>query len=394
MPTTNLAQRLLLPELEFQQWTSGEGTLLLRAKKRSAFEVCPHCAACCYRVYDRRTIRVKDEPIRGESCCLEIEKRRFRCSCGKVFTESVDGIRKKARTTERYRAACVWAAEQFDSLAKVCRRYRCAAGYLYDSLYKRLRRKTKEQRRTVFPAVIGLDEHSFRRNEFGQMDFVTMISVPNRKHHRLIEVAQGKSAHALTTALSDFTASENVRAVVLDMSKAYKSFAKLAFPNAELVADKFHVVRLLSPAVLKYRKQIKAKRADRATRAVLLASVKSLDYDLRKTLGAFLERHPDLKNVWLYYQRILGLYRTRGYKKAARALTKITNDLACETLPELVRFRTTLREWRQEILAYFKTRITNARCEGFNNKAKVLKKRAYGFRSFENYRLRILSACA
>ena len=50
--------------------------------------------------------------------------------------------------------------------------------------------------------------------------------------------------------------------------------------------------------------------------------------------------------------------------------------------------------WRNEILEYFKNRLTNARTEGFNNVAKVVKKRAYGYRSFKTYRLALLQACA
>jgi transposase len=51
-------------------------------------------------------------------------------------------------------------------------------------------------------------------------------------------------------------------------------------------------------------------------------------------------------------------------------------------------------KWKEEILAYFYTRLTNGRTEGFNNKAKLVKRRAYGYRSFRNYRLRLLNACA
>ena len=63
-------------------------------------------------------------------------------------------------------------------------------------------------------------------------------------------------------------------------------------------------------------------------------------------------------------------------------------------LPELKTLRRTLMRWRTEILAYFATGLTNGRTEGFNNKAKVVKRRAYGYRSFRNYRLRLLNACA
>ena len=52
-------------------------------------------------------------------------------------------------------------------------------------------------------------------------------------------------------------------------------------------------------------------------------------------------------------------------------------------------------KWREEILNYFRTGLTNARTEGFNNRAKVVKRMGYGYKSFANYRiLRILSACA
>ena len=69
-------------------------------------------------------------------------------------------------------------------------------------------------------------------------------------------------------------------------------------------------------------------------------------------------------------------------------------SVAVLPLPELQTFRRTLMRWRREILAYFGTGLTNARTEGFNNKAKLVKKRAYGYRSFRNYRLRLLNACA
>lgn len=51
-------------------------------------------------------------------------------------------------------------------------------------------------------------------------------------------------------------------------------------------------------------------------------------------------------------------------------------------------------EKSQEILAYFYCRLTNARTEGFNGKAKLVIRRAYGYKSFRNYRLRLLNSCA
>jgi transposase len=65
--------------------------------------------------------------------------------------------------------------------------------------------------------------------------------------------------------------------------------------------------------------------------------------------------------------------------------------MALSTLPEIKKLRTTLLKWRVEILNYFLTGLTNGRTEGFNNLAKLLQKRAFGFKSFKNYRLRLLN---
>ncbi|MCM0605929.1 MAG: transposase [Xanthomonadaceae bacterium] len=81
-------------------------------------------------------------------------------------------------------------------------------------------------------------------------------------------------------------------------------------------------------------------------------------------------------------------------KPAEIYFQKLIDQLALTENPHLKTFRRTLIRWRNEILNFFKYRLTNARVEGFNNVAKVIKRRAYGFRSFENYKLRLLNACS
>ena len=90
----------------------------------------------------------------------------------------------------------------------------------------------------------------------------------------------------------------------------------------------------------------------------------------------------------------VGAAAIRSHTQAARVLTAFTDSLAHSAVPELQTFRGTLMKWRNEVLAYFRTRATNGMTEGFNGKAKLVKRRAYGYRSFTNYRLRLLNACA
>ncbi|MBK8202811.1 MAG: transposase [Bdellovibrionales bacterium] len=105
----------------------------------------------------------------------------------------------------------------------------------------------------------------------------------------------------------------------------------------------------------------------------------------------WLEHHPKLKEIYHFKEALHALYRCRGYNRAKRSLTKVLDRMALSLLPEIKTLRNTLMKWKNEILNYFTTRITNGRTEGFNNLAKLLQKRAFGFRSFKNYRLRLLS---
>ena len=116
-------------------------------------------------------------------------------------------------------------------------------------------------------------------------------------------------------------------------------------------------------------------------------------YYERGALDLWLSDKSELREIYAAKEALHAFYRTKGLSRASRALTRLTDALAHSKLKELKRFRQTLRSWRQEILNYFENRLTNARTEGFNNVAKLVQKRAYGYRSFENYRLRLLNAC-
>jgi transposase len=356
-------------------------------------EFCPKCATRSVSGYDRRRVRLKDAPLRGFQVRLIVSKRRLWCkSCRKPFTEPVPGIRKGVRHTERYGRALLRACELYSDLKQVRRDFRCSAGFLYSALYRHLE---LERRKHLYPwpDVIGLDEHFFRRNkQHRTRDFVSMIV--DFRGKRLMEVVDGRTIAELEGALAYIPGRENVRLVALDMSDVYKGFAKRFFPNARLVADKFHVLRLLNPALTRRRKDITGDRRSLAIRRLLLRNGFALDFWQRLELQRWLDRYPELRELYQAKEALHRFYRTRGIGRAARAFRSLIDTLATSNLPEVQTLRRTLLRWRLEVLAYFDTGITNGRTEGFNLKAKLVKRRAFGYRSFRNYRLRLLNACA
>lgn len=393
MPESKLARFIVLPELKLRAvYKQGHGSALVVAEKvRPTFEVCPKCAQPSSALYDRRLVKLRDAPIHGSSVYLKIHKHRYYCkTCKKPFTEPLVGVMPRRRTTQRYRRSLLWACENFSDLSKVRRAYRCSSQLMYTVFYEQLELKLREKQ-NPWPSKIGIDEHFFSRKK-GYSEFVTVTT--DMVNKRVREVALGKAIGEITPQFAHIEGRENVRQVVCDLADTYRSFAKQFFPNAQIVADKFHVLRLLSPHIMRKRKEITGSNADRRARKLLLMSSKKLDYFDRKAIWTYLQAHPELAELYQWKERIHTFYRIQGYNRAKIALNLILDKMALSQLSEIKTLRRTLQRWSKEILNYFNSRLTNARTEGFNNVAKLVQKRAYGYKSFRNYRLRLLSACA
>ena len=388
---------LVLPELQLLEarphGPGGLGGTELIAEKVSEMEVCPKCATPSTSVYDRRWVRLKDDPIRTRQTILWVRKRRFACkTCRKPFTEPLNGVRKGYRTTERYRRRLLWACEHFSDLKSVRRTYLCSSGLLHRVLYEQLELK-RRMRQYPWPTKVGIDEHMFKHDSrLEQRRFVTMVV--DHKNKRLMELIEGKSGAELRAGLEYIPGRENVRWVSLDMSDSYRSFARSFFPNAQLVADKFHVLRLIGPAIHRALHALKLPKEALPMYRKLRQNPQKLTPEWRWRIRCWLADKPVLRELYAVREAIFRLYQVRGHRRASKALTRLTDAMAHSSLPEVLTLRTTLMRWRQEVLAYFLCRLTNARTEGFNGKAKLVIRRAYGYKSFRNYRLRLLSCCA
>jgi transposase len=387
-----LSRFLLLPELKLESWRKLEDdSNLATAKKISKFEICPKCATPSSVIYDSRSVRLRDAPVRGKSVKLIVRKRRFFCKvCRKPFTEPLNGVGKAHRTTARFRREVLWAAENFSDLKRVRRAYRCSSGFIYKVLFEQLDLRVRSKINYPWPTSIGIDEHFFTRRR-GRAEFVTVFTDHNNK--RLREVAFGKTKDELKCQVASVEGRENVKNVTLDMSDTYRSFVREFFPNAEMIADKFHVLRLLTPAINKARVQITGDKRKSPLRWLLLKPRYKLKYFERDAIDRWINDYPELKELYWAREMMFTFYRTKGLGRATDALTRLTDHLAHSKIKAIRTLRRTLMSWRTEILNYFKTGLTNARTEGFNNVAKLVQKRAYGYKSFENYRLRLLNAC-
>lgn len=388
MPEKRLARFVLLPNLELKKWGShNRYTSWISGQTKKKGDFCPKCGVWSEVGYDRRKVRLKDEPIRASSVYLTLIKRRYYCKeCRKPFTEKIPGVLPGRRTTERFRRAVLHACERYSDLKTVRKQFRISDGLVYRIFYEQLELKLKKNQ-YPWPKIIGIDEHSFQKRRTGTIPFASLIvDYSRKKPYKLIA---SKRTEDLKQSLAHIPGRNNVQWAITDLCDPFKNFVHDFFPNAQLVADKFHVLRLLHPALNAERKQIAGRSK---YRSLILMSPQKLDFFAKHKLLNFLNEHAKLKELWIWKQRLHRFYNIRGLDRARWALYKMLEEMKLSNLKEIKRLRRTLHKWAQQILNYFKSRLTNARTEGFNNKAKVIKRKAYGFRTFRNYELRLLCA--
>lgn len=393
MPNSKLTNFLLLPKLSLVDlWQKPKRvTFFCETTTKSIW--CTNCGLECFKVHDRRVVRIKDAPNSAKQKVLVIKKKRFRCNgCKKVITENIDGIQKSARLTERFQRNLLYTCTKFANLKDAKKHLRIGNKTLYQRNYKQLELEWRKRMNNPWPKSIGIDEHSFIRNkQYGRREFVTLVVDHNNK--RVKEILPCRDTHSLKHQLAYIPGRERVKNITMDLSGVYRSFAKDFFPNANIIADKFHVMRLPNRILDIYRnKEFKNKKL--RLRKYLLMDMRKMDYWKRKEFLAELTKYPELNEVYWVKESIRKLYRCKGRKRASQSLSKLTDMLALSKIPELKTLRKTLVSWRDEILNYFENRLTNARTEGYNTVCKQLQKRAYGYKSFYNYRLRVLYACS
>ena len=392
MSTDRLARWLLPKELIIKRVhnLSNWGTKIV-CEKQKIPEVCPSCGNLSNRTHEYKTVTIRDEPIRGQDVILEITKRRLWCKpCKKPFTEPLDKVPKGHRTTRNYKRGMCWAADRFHTLKEVRKNYRCSYNILYQAVYENYRKKLKE-RSYPWPKFIGIDEHSIKKIKYCPVEFATVFV--DHKNKRAFDLVEGKTLKLLDPIAHAIPGKENVKAVSMDCSTTYKSFVKSHFPNAKIVADRFHIQRLFNRIVNKLRLRITGDDRKNPIRNLLLRNSEKLEWYEKRAINKFLNFHPDLREAYLAKEAIFRFYRVKGIKRAKRSFSNILKKLSISKVPLLTSLRKTLVAWHTEIINFHRIKINNGRTEGFNRKAKLVQRRAYGYRNFDNYRLAYLNAC-
>jgi len=192
-------------------------------------------------------------------------------------------------------------------------------------------------------------------------------------------------------------AKAQIRAVATDMSAAYWSAVLEHLPEAALVFDKFHVIKLMNERLDDLRRQMvreaegPLKLRIKGTRFLLLRNPENLQEEQIPKLDRALRLNEPLLLGWYLKEELRELWNQPSRQKMAAFLKDWCQKAEQTTIGQLIKMAKTLRTHATGILAYASHPITSGKLEGINNKIKTLTKRSYGFHDENFFILKLLS---
>ncbi len=353
--------------------------------------------SCKYCQNDQLTIKatyqrkVKHTRQGNQIMMLHLRVPKYYCkACKRYFRHCFTGIRPRYRASEAYRLEVFEAHDGGVTQRKLSKTHNISPSTVERWYHHHVSLKHSEMKRRACPRILGIDEHFFSRRKGFATTFVDL------RNHKVFDIKLGRFALSLKPYLQSLEERDKVKVMVMDLSDTYRSIAKQHFPNAIIVADRFHVVRLINHHFLKlWSQHDEIGRKNRGLISLMRRHEWNLREEQRVNLMSYLSNYPVLKMLYHIKQKLMRfiLLKAINAKKAKEKLPPflaLIDQLHNSPLRTLAK---TLTRWLEPIVAMWRFSKSNGITEGFHNKMEMMSRRAYGFRNFENYRLRVLTHC-
>jgi len=383
--------------------------LRVHVETREPRPTCPGCGGDV-AIKDRPAVDLADLAVFGRRARLIWRKHRWSCPASSCPTGSWTGkhpaiAAPRLGMTDR---AGRWVPEQVGrhgrTVNEIALELGCDWHTINDTVVAYGTPLIEDPARIGEPIALGLDETLFVRvGKWRRQSWST--SIVDVEAGRLLDVVPGRSAaepcHWLAERGDAWLA--NIRWATLDLSGPYRSVFDTMLPDAIQIADPFHLIELANSKLDECRRRVqndtmghRGRKTDplyRARRLLTKAHERLDDHGAEKLLGLLAAGDPqgEVRMAWHAKEVVRSIYEIPDADVAAEFVTQLGVDLQDESCPVEVRQlgRTILR-WKDQIAAWHQARFTNAPTEAANNLIKRVKRVAFGFTRFRNYRVRVL----
>jgi transposase len=337
---------------------------------------------------------IEDLPWNEQAVILRINRRQFWCQgCGQVFSEELAFVKKNRSYTQRL-ANQIVSQVLGSSIHSVA-----ARTGMSDEPIETMLEDAGEEYLPKTPKglkYLGIDEIAVVK---GQGQYYGMLV--NLETHQPITLLPSRTQEALREVFSQWGAEvlEGIEGVSMDLWQPYQSLVEEMMPNATVVADRFHVIKLLNDELDEQRKAEKRaakKITKKAERARVLKGITGSKHALLKNEEELNERdRENLKEVSEVLPTLAEMHRLREEFQDIFDMSENWAEGTLKLLDWMAQSSTlfkrscgTIKLWFDAVTSYFEVSITNGVVEGINNKLKLIKRLDYDFGNFDNFKLR------
>ena len=361
---------------------------------------CNHCQGKQIKYDFQKPSKIPFLEVAGFPSLIRLKKRRFQCkNCRKVTVSETSLVQKNCQISEPLRQKVAQALVNRQALTHIAQDLAISTS----TVHRKLKEFTFKEDFSRLPEILSIDEFSYQKGKlaFIAQDFETK---------KIITILENRTQTTIRNHFFKYSkeARNSVKVVTVDMSGSYIPMIPKLFPKAKIVIDRFHIVQHMSRALNHTRIQLMTQFDKKSLEYRALKYYwKSVLKDSRKlSLNSFRSRTfgetltpkeclteifhlvPELKGYYDLYQLLLFHLQEKN--------ADYFFDLIEEALPHLNQnFKTALRtilHHKQHVINAIELPYSNAKLEATNKLIKDIKRNAFGFRNFDNFKKRIFIA--
>jgi transposase len=354
--------------------------------------ICPNCLKKCNKVTSTSERVIRDRNILDKEVYLHLTSRQFHCQdCTRYFQEVFSFVSKNKNQThrlEKYLYLCL----KDSSFKEVATRENLLWDVL-DGIFKKYSKREISKHLDYLPKRLGIDEFAYKK---GKKDYaVVLVDLDRGQVWDILECRSKEYLRAYFLSKGDIFC-KGIEVFSCDMWEGFSNTAKELFPNADVVIDRFHFFQHCNAVLDSIRKELRRKDDKnvhfKQIKWLLYKAWKDLTHKDRRTLLKAFRFSTTLRKVYFMKVELQNIFNTDLSKQEAQKLLEQWIEEAQKINHKAMnKFINTFNSWKNDIINFFKYRCSNGIVEGINNKIKTLKRNAYGFRNFQNFRLRIIT---
>ena len=367
------------------------GKIYFHIEKKPEYQYCVDCESrdVSKKGYIKREI--KTVPIGGKAVIFVVNIYRLYCrACGSLKQEPILlSFPKKhwSKSLGRYVVGLLRHSTVLDVAEHLGMHWNTVKEIHVLALTKKFKKRKLRHLR-----YIGVDEIAVKKGH----NYLTVVADLETGH--VVWVAEGRTASSLEEFLKKLKrVKAQIKAIAMDMWPAYISAAMKYYPSDVIVFDRFHIISECNKMIDELRRkeaqtaELTEKKVFKGVRYLLLKGQESIenDYKARHRLHRLLEVNKSLNIAYILKEELRELWSCTSLNEAEQYLDNWLKKAWVSGISPVIKLAKRIASHRSGILNYFKHPVTTARVEGINNKIKVLKRMAYGFRDIHYFKLRI-----